>query len=292
MHKVLRKHYEPVAPPSDRPVLEHLLYACVLEHARHDAVDDVFARLQKSYFDWNEVRVTSVPELAEILESIPDAIEASKRLKRALQCVFETHYLFDIEFLRKQGLAKAVETIEKYNGVTPFAVAYVTQNALAGHSIPVNAYALALLVVLGAVNESDAAKNRVPGLERAIPKNKGVEFGSLLHQFAVDFAANPQSAHVKQIAGEIVPEARDRLPKKVVRPAPPSKPPVERRAALPPKPPLETKPPKMQALDKGESGKKPEKDRRSESKKPKPEPAAEAKSKTAAGARITRKKPK
>jgi hypothetical protein len=33
IHKVLRKNYEPVAPPSDRSVLEHLLYACALEHA-------------------------------------------------------------------------------------------------------------------------------------------------------------------------------------------------------------------------------------------------------------------
>jgi endonuclease-3 len=288
IHKVLRKHYEPVAPPSERPVLEHLLYACALEHARHESVDDVFARLQKNYFDWNEVRVTSVPELAEVMSNIPDAVEAAKRLKRALQSVFETHYLFDIEFLRKQALAKTVETVSKYNGVTPFVIAYLTQNAFAGHAIPVSGHALALLVILGALSEADAAKHRVPGLERAIPKNKGVEFGSLLHQLSIDFAANPQSAKVKGIVGEIDPDARDRLPKKVSKPVPPPAPPRQPAAGKSgmetrgPKPGAEVPPPSRERVEGTDKG---------DTKKSRATPAAESKVKATA-ARITRKKPK
>lgn len=293
IHKVLRKHYEPAAPPSDRPVLEHLLYACVLENARHEAADDVFARLQKSYFDWNEIRVTSIPELVEVMASIPDAVDAAKRLKRALQSVFESHYSFDIDFLRKQGLAKTLETIEKYNGVTSFGVAYATQNALGGHAIPMNMDAVTLLMVLGAVNESDAAKNRAPGLERAIPKNKGIEFASLLQQFAVDFAAGPQSAKVKTIVGEIDPTAKDRLPKKVVRaPAPPERRAPPKRPPLPPlAPPAAIKPPPPPAKASGPAPDMASPTRKSEPKKSKPLPPGEVKPKASA-AKITRKKPK
>jgi endonuclease III len=282
INKVLRKHYDPVTPPSERTVLEHLLYACVLENAKHDAVDDVFARLQKNYFDWNEIRVTSVPELAEVMSHVPDAVEAAKRMKRALQSVFETHYVFDIDFLKKQGLGKTIDSIEKFSGVTPFVVAYLTQNALSGHSIPISPHALNLLVLLGAVSESDAAKHRVPGLERAIPKNKGIEFASLLHQFTVDYVANPQSAKVKGIVGEIDPAAKDRLPKKVAHVQPP---PAPKKQI--PRPPLTE--PKGDRPDK----ERPEKDRKGEPKKGRPEPVAheEPKSKVAAS-RITRKKPK
>lgn len=276
IHKVLRKHYDPVAPPSERTLLEHVLYACVLENARHEAVDDVFARLQKNYFDWNEIRVTSIPELAEVMANIPDAVEAAKRLKRSLQSVFETHYSFDIDGLKKLGLGKAVESIEKFGGSTPFGVAYVTQTALGGHAIPINSHAMNLLVILDAVSESDAAKGRVPGLERAIPKNKGVEFGSLLQQLSIDFASSPQSSRVKTIVGEISADAKDRLPKK----APPRKP-----SPTPSRPPAETK---LNRPDRVvERGKK------VESKSPRPsevpEPPAKAKSSTA---QITRKKPK
>lgn len=278
INKVLRKHYEPVSPPSDRSVLEHLLYACVLEHAKHEAVDDVFAKLQKNYFDWNEIRVTSVPELAEVMAQVPDAVDAAKRMKRALQSVFETHYMFDIDFLKKQGLGKTIESIEKFNGVTPFVVAYMTQNALGGHSIPMNENALQLLVILGAVSENDAAKNRVPGLERAIPKNKGVEFASLMHQFAVDYAANPQATKVKTIVGEIDPSAKDRLPKKVTKREAGDGEAAKRSS---PKRAVERKP---------ESS---DKESKSESKKsPRSEPAPEEAKSKAPTARITRKKPK
>jgi endonuclease-3 len=213
-YRVLKKHYQPVTPPADRPVLEHLLYACCLENAKHESVDEVFAKLEQNYFDWNEVRVTTVAELAEVMSGLPDAAEAARRLKRTLQGVFESQYSFDLEALRKQNLGKAVQDLEKYNGVTAFAVAYVTQNALGGHSIPVNAGVFAALQVLGVISAAEAAKKRVPGMERAIPKSKGVEFGSLLHQFGVDYATATHSTRLRGIILEIDPDAKERLPRR------------------------------------------------------------------------------
>ena len=213
-YKTLKKYYQPVAPPADRSLLEHLLYACCLENAKHESVDEVFARLEQNYFDWNEVRVTTIAELTEAMASLPDAAEASKRLKRTLQSVFETQYSFDLEFLKKQNLGKAMKELERYAGVTPFAVSYVAQNALGGHSIPVTGGAFRALVVLGVISESEAAKKRIPGMERAIPKSKGVEFASLLHQLGVDYAVTPFSPRVRSIIVEIEPDAKERLPKR------------------------------------------------------------------------------
>src|SRR5437773_11700339 len=90
VHKVLKKHYKPVVPPAERMVLEHLLYACCLENARYESADEAFAKLKELYFDWNEIRVTTVSELAEVLAGIPDAVAAGQRIKKALQSVFES----------------------------------------------------------------------------------------------------------------------------------------------------------------------------------------------------------
>jgi hypothetical protein len=38
-HKILKKHYQPISPPAERPVFEHLLYACCLENARYETAD-------------------------------------------------------------------------------------------------------------------------------------------------------------------------------------------------------------------------------------------------------------
>jgi hypothetical protein len=48
-------------------------------------------------------------------------------------------------------------------------------------------------------------------MERAIPKNKGEEFFSLLHQLGIDLTSSPQSTRVKGILAEIDPEAKERL---------------------------------------------------------------------------------
>jgi len=217
IYKVLKKHYKPVAPPADRPALEHLLYGCLLENSRFDAADEAFAKLKELYFDWNEIRVTTVTELAEGMSGIPDASGAAQRVKRALQSIFEGSYSFDIKALKKQNLGKAEKDLEKVNGSTPFVRAYVTQNALGGHSIPVSKGAIDVLYAVGAISDAEADKNQAPGLERAIPKNKGVEFGSLLQQLAADLVASPGSSKVKSILGEIDSNFKDRLAARYAR---------------------------------------------------------------------------
>lgn len=213
-HKILKKHYEPVPSQTDRTLLEHLLYACCLENASFEQADEAYARLQQSYFDWNEIRVTTVAELAEVLAVLTEPSAAAARLKRSLQSVFDAHYSFDLEPLKKQNIGKSVKRLEKYEGVSPFGVAFVTQHALAGHSIPADQGTLGVLLALAVITEAEAAKSHVPGMERAIPKNKGVEFASLLHQLGAEFFANPYSPKIKAILGEIDPESKDRLPKK------------------------------------------------------------------------------
>jgi endonuclease-3 len=211
IHKVLKKHYKPIAPPEERTVLEHLLYACCLENARFEAADESYARLRELFFDLNEVRVTTVTEIAEGMTGVPDASAAAQRVKRSLQSVFESNYSFDLEALKKQNIGKSEKDLEKIQGTTPFVRAYVIQNGLGGHSVPVSRGALEALCAVGAISDTEADKGQVPGMERAIPKNKGVEFGSLLQQLGADLYASPGSSKVRSILGEIDADFKDRL---------------------------------------------------------------------------------
>ena len=230
-YEVLKQHYQPLLPPADRSLFEHLLYACCLEDARPEAADEAFARLQQTFFDWNEVRVTTIRELSETMSSLPAPTAAATKLKRVLQHIFETHYSFDIESLKKQNLGKAVKDLEGIRGITHFVVDYVTQHGLGGHAIPLSASIVDLLTVLGIVTENEARRNRIPGLERAVPKAKGMEFASLLHQFSADFALSPNSPKLRPILLQIDPEVKDRLAKRLARPeaAPPPPPDQPRR---------------------------------------------------------------
>jgi endonuclease-3 len=219
--KVLKKHYKPAPGTADRAVIEHLVFACCLEDAHHDAAEEAFAALVHTFFDWNEVRVTSISELAEVMACLPDPRTAANRVKRVLHAVFENTFNFDLEDLRKKNLGPTVKWLEKLDGTSGFTVAYTVQAALGGHAIPIDAGTMAALRVLDLVTEKDAAAGVVPGIERAVAKAKGMEFGSLLHELGADFAANPYSANIREILLQIEPECQSRLPKRRAKPAAP-----------------------------------------------------------------------
>src|SRR5215510_568947 len=143
--KLIRKHYKPVPQPKDRTVLEHLLFACLLEDSPQESAEQVFSSLKQDYFGWNEVRVSTIRELTDALRPLVNPAESAARLKQTLHSVFESVYEFDIETLKKQNIGQAAKLLQKYNGTTGFAVAYVTQHALGGHSIPLNKGAMITL---------------------------------------------------------------------------------------------------------------------------------------------------
>ncbi|MFK7766299.1 MAG: hypothetical protein AB8B55_03575 [Mariniblastus sp.] len=214
LHKFVKKEYEVILPPSNRSVLEHMIYGCCLENSKFEAADDAIAKLQENFFDWNEVRVTTAAELAEVAKSLSSPEHAAVSLKKTLHGVFEHYYQFDLDFLKKENLSKAVQTFQKFKGVSQFVVSYAAQNGLAGHSIPLDRSMMQLFYVLGIVTEDEASKGRVPGLERTIAKAKGVEFFVLAHQLAVAFDSAPFSTNIRDQILKINPEAKERFPKR------------------------------------------------------------------------------
>jgi endonuclease III len=230
--KVVRKHYKPVPAAKDRTLFEHLAYACLVENSPHELAEQVFNTLKADYFDWNEVRVSTLRELTEVTKPLVDPPEAAARLKQTLHAVFEGVYQFDLETLKKQNIGQSAKQLQKLKGSSPFVVAYVTQAALGGHSIPVNKGLLITMHVVGVINDSELKSGTVPGLERVVPKTKGVEVGSLLHQLGVEIGRNPYGPNARKLLLEIDPKAKDRLPKRKP-PEPPAPPPAPPKPAAP-----------------------------------------------------------
>ncbi len=214
LYKVLKKQYKPVVSSIERPVFEHLLFACCLEDAHYDVAEEALAAVVEAFFDLNEVRVSTVKELAEVMAVLPDPAAAANRLKRVLQSTFEDSYTFELEALLKLNLGPAVEHLRAIDGTSNFSIAYVVQTALAGHAIAIDSGTLGCLQVVGLVSEKDIEAGVVSGLERAISKSNGIEFASLLHQLGADFTKNPYAPELHRILLQIAPDCKDRLPKR------------------------------------------------------------------------------
>jgi len=248
LYKVLKKYYKPVPVNTNRTVIEQLLFAGCLEDAHFEEAEGAFAALTHTFFDWNEVRVTSISELSEVMACLPDPRAAANRVKRVLHSIFAATFNFDLENLRKKSLGAATEWLEKLDGTTRFSVAYVVQTALGGHAIPLDSGSLEVLRILNLISGEDASKGTAPGLERAISKSKGILFFTLLHEFAADFSANPYHSRLREVFLQIDPECSGRLPKRRVerprtKPQPPSAPPQAQATVEAPSAAVEQKQP-------------------------------------------------
>ncbi len=214
LHKVLKSHYSPRLPDTSRPLLEQVLFACCLENADYDAAEKAFTRLLENSFDLNEVRVTTVAELAEVLAGLPDPSKAALALRRTLQSVFESTYSFSLDHAKKQSVSQGVKTLEGLQALTPFVQVYITSTALGGHGVPLDQGGLTALYLTGVISQDEYEQGTAPGLDRFVTKKIGKEFGSLLHQFGADLIASLHGGKVKKILAEITSEAKDRMPKR------------------------------------------------------------------------------
>ena len=296
LHKVLKKQYKVSPCNTGRSVIEHLLFACCLEDAHRDTAEEAFAALVHTFFDWNEVRVTSISELSEVMSCLPDPRAAANRVKRLLHAIFEATFAFDLEDRRKKNLGPTVTWLEKLDGATPFIVSFVVQVALGGHSIPIDRGTVTVLRVLDLVTDKDVTAGVVPGLERAVAKSKGVEFGVLVHELGADFAANPYSPSLRELLVQIEPSSASRLPKRRVeraaRKLPPAVEPAGTKAKEGKPSAAKSKPAPTAAAEKPSAKKKASASSEPAKKKPATEKPAAASKKRPASEGLAKRKPR
>ena len=173
--------------PVNRPVLEQLVYAICREGTTREQADRAFRSLGERFFDWNEIRVSSPREVEEALANLPDADLRAQRLVSLLQEVFETTFSFDLETLLKKGLKQSAKQLLRYQAANDYAVAWVIQQALGGHAIPLDAPTVRVLRRLGLLeNDQDDPETLRASLEHIIPKSRGSLFGELISALADD----------------------------------------------------------------------------------------------------------
>ena len=200
-------------PEEKRPLLEELLFAICREGSTTDDADAAYARLRTVFVDWNEVRVSTVQEVADALRPLPNAGPRAGWIIGVLHAVFEMNYSYDLgdmekkglkqaakqvsryfndSDLKKLGLKQAAKQIERFRQVNDFAVAWVVQRSLGGHAIPLDGPTVRVLQRLGVVEEVDPddLESLRGGIEHVIPKARGPEFTELM------------SLHAKEICTE------------------------------------------------------------------------------------------
>jgi endonuclease-3 len=168
-----------------RAVLEQFIYGLCRENATPEQADRAYRCLRERFYDWNEVRVSSVRELEEAFAGLSEPEARAQRLLSLLQEVFETEFSFNLDKLQKLGLKQAAKQLTRYQAADDYLGAWVVQRCLGGHAIPLDAPTLRCARRLGLVDpdQEDPEAARA-SLEHLVPKAKGALFTDLISELA------------------------------------------------------------------------------------------------------------
>ena len=187
VHALLKKRYKPDPAAEKLTILEAVVYGICHEDSTREQANQALARFKDGFFDWNEVRVSSLEEIQGVVAGMSDSEGRAFRIRRFLRQLFEKTYGFNLEPLTKKPQKESVKALEEYDAFgSDYVLATVTRLALAGHAIPVDAPASRALRRLGIADETTDVPTLRGTLERAVPKNRGVEFSDLIEELAHD----------------------------------------------------------------------------------------------------------
>ena len=166
-------------------VLKAVVYGICHEDTTREHANQALSRFNDEFFDWNEIRVSSVDEIQETLAGIPEPETRAQRIRRFLRQLFNRTYGFTLDALAKKPLKEALKTLRTYDAfASDYVTATVIQHALGGHAIPVDKAGQRALQTIGDRGTGGAPLCAV--LERAVPKNRGAEFLDLIEDLTND----------------------------------------------------------------------------------------------------------
>ena len=183
-----RRALDTKALPRDRKLLEHLVFALLLEDYSLANARSAFAELQRYFIDWNEIRVARAYEIVEVITDSPDskATIVSERLRRILQWIFDEKYKFDLEEYRAKGAGALLEFLESIPYCTRFMREYVAVFAFGENGVPLDENSLRALRLLGAVSVVDGKE--VATCLKILKDSDATDFFFALHELGVELA--------------------------------------------------------------------------------------------------------
>ncbi len=199
LFKVLQKKYKSVPEllTKNREILELYVFTMFLENTSVEKALEAFSILERYFIDWNEVRVSTARELAEVFAEVTEAGKTGERIRRILQWIFEVRYKFDLEDLRTQGADAVLEFFKTIPYSTSFMNACMLFLLFDKSPIPLDEGSKRVLRVLECMDINEENKEEPVGLDAVSSRSEKVLFFVLLHNLGSIMMQQDNSGAIK-----------------------------------------------------------------------------------------------
>lgn len=183
LYQDLKRKHQTSKKVSYEDPLDALIYAIVSHDLNSAKAESTIKKFSDYFVDWNDLRVSLVLEITEVLGDDTDITKnTAETLIAALASVFNKYNITTLMSLKKMGKRPARQALEQIADINVFVVDYCMLTSLQGHAIPLTDRMIDYLKSTEIVHpEADYAE--IEGfLARQIPAQKAYEFYALLRK--------------------------------------------------------------------------------------------------------------
>jgi len=180
--QILDAEYSNKITDEPKSVLSQLIFSIIARNFTRKCADKAFLIFQKKFVDWNEVRISSVSEISEVLEQVnaPNVERKAKNIKKILVDIYSDYHKISLEFVKSFSTEKTKKILQGLRGITPRVMDSVLLFALDYPVVPVVSPFARVIRRLGFVKLSATQKEIYKALEKLIPKTKIEKHSRLL----------------------------------------------------------------------------------------------------------------
>jgi endonuclease III len=157
--------------------VEAMVFGILSEAMAEPKAKSVYAAMQENFVDWNDLRVSRLEEISEVLlEEAGIAERITTNINQSLNFIFREHDTVSLSMLVEMGKRPARKFLEDMPGLNRFVVDYVMLTSLGAHSIPLTGRMQEYLKNTGLADPS-ATEEEIEGfLQRQISASNAYAF--------------------------------------------------------------------------------------------------------------------
>jgi len=187
----LKATYEPAEANTDLEPIRQLVYSFLLWDCTTNRADNAFKRIEETYVDMNDLRVSRAEEIMDVLgKTYPDAEERVARIKASLRDIYLREHTVSLVAVREGGKREARKYVDSLDGMHPFVSARVCLLGMDCHAVPVEERLLNKLIKAG-VFEPETPLDKASGtIERHVKASEGLETYLVLQAYSEETSAD------------------------------------------------------------------------------------------------------
>lgn len=136
LFRYLKQRHAKVKKPVYDNAINSLIFAAIRENCSQTATKPLMRKLEKYFVDFNELRVSKIEEIMEVLGSTDDDFhKAADTMKITLDSIFGKYNALDLSGLKDMGKKLAKKELEELE-ISRFALNYCFVTFFGGHAIP------------------------------------------------------------------------------------------------------------------------------------------------------------